>query len=361
MLWVIAAAALFLAFSNGANDNFKGFATVWGAHALSYRKALTLATLATVAGSAASLLLAGELLRAFTGAGLVPIDVAEAPAFMAAVAIGAAITVMGATRVGYPISTTHALLGGLLGAGLATAGGELNLSVIGNKFVLPLLLSPVLAAGLGLSAYGVLRRRNADCLCLIEPLDPQEQRAGGSVVQAFSITPSVVIASAQICDAGVAPAARFDLASLWDRVHIFSAATICFARSVNDTPKLAALLVGAQLSGINSMAMVAAAMAVGGLILARRVAETMSLRLNRMDARQGLCANVITATLVLLASKFGLPVSTTHVTVGSIAGVGLGAGTANLNVLRSVLLSWLATLPVAALSAWLVALVLTRF
>lgn len=92
-------------------------------------------------------------------------------------------------------------------------------------------------------------------------------------------------------------------------------------RSVNDTPKLAALLLGAKLSGLGSMAMVAAAMAAGGLILARRVAETMSLRLNRLDARQGLCANVITAALVLLASKFGLPVSTTHVTVNEVATV----------------------------------------
>lgn len=357
MLWVIASAALFLAFSNGANDNFKGFATVWGAHALSYRTALTLATVATLAGSAASLLLAGELVRAFSGSGLVPAEVAAAPAFMAAVAIGAAVTVMGATRAGYPISTTHALIGGLIGAGLAAAGGSLNLSVLGSKFVLPLLLSPILAAGLSLGAYRVLRRRDADCLCLVEP---PALPGGGSAAQAVAATPSVVIASARSCDAGPAPAARFDLAWLWDRVHIFSAATICFARSVNDTPKLAALLLGAQLAGVTSMAMVAGAMAAGGLILARRVAETMSLRLNRMDARQGLCANVVTAGLVLLASKFGLPVSTTHVTVGSIAGVGLGAGTASGSVLRNVLMSWLATLPVAALSAWAAALVLFR-
>src|SRR3546814_792935 len=55
MLWIIVAAAGLLAFSNGANDNFKGFATVWGAHALGYRQALILATAATLAGSLASL------------------------------------------------------------------------------------------------------------------------------------------------------------------------------------------------------------------------------------------------------------------------------------------------------------------
>lgn len=69
MLWLLVPAALFLAFSNGANDNFKGFATVWGTETLSYRFALSLATLATLAGSVASVLLSGELLQSFSGAG----------------------------------------------------------------------------------------------------------------------------------------------------------------------------------------------------------------------------------------------------------------------------------------------------
>lgn len=92
--------------------------------------------------------------------------------------------------------------------------------------------------------------------------------------------------------------------------------------------------------------------------MARRVAETMSLRINRMDATQGVSANLITAALVLMASRFGLPVSTTHVSVGSIAGVGAGAGTLDWLALRSVLLSWFATLPCAVAAAWFVGAVL---
>jgi PiT family inorganic phosphate transporter len=61
MEWLLVAAALLVAFSNGANDNFKGFATVWGSQTLSYRQALGLATLATAAGSVASLTLANAL------------------------------------------------------------------------------------------------------------------------------------------------------------------------------------------------------------------------------------------------------------------------------------------------------------
>ena len=99
--------------------------------------------------------------------------------------------------------------------------------------------------------------------------------------------------------------------------------------------------------------MVAALMAIGGLVFARRVAETMSHRVNKLDDTQGLLANLVTASLVLMASKFGLPVSTTHVSVGSIAGVGSSAKTLNWPALRAVLLSWVATLPMAAGAAWL--------
>ncbi|UUZ67531.1 inorganic phosphate transporter [Polaromonas sp. P2-4] len=123
---------------------------------------------------------------------------------------------------------------------------------------------------------------------------------------------------------------------------------------MNDTPKLAALLVAAHmLPAQNSIAMIAAVMALGGLLLSRRVAETMSRRVTRMDPTQGLSANLITATLVLGASQFGLPVSTTHVSVGAIAGVGAGADTLNKITLRTILLSWVATLPMAAGLAWL--------
>lgn len=347
--------ALFLAFSNGANDNFKGFATVWGSHSLSYRKALALATIATIAGSLASLLLAGDLVQQFSGKGLVPDAVAVTPAFIMAVGIGAAVTVIVATRTGFPISTTHALIGGLIGAGMATGGG-VNLAKLGGSFFAPLLISPVMAAGLGALAYSLmrLRRREADCACI---LDAESALAADGGTLAFSAAlPRLVVASDATCDGLTAPGIRFSIARLLDHVHLLSAASICFARGLNDTPKLAALLVAAQLSGMRlSVGLVALLMAAGGLLLARRVAETMSLRINHMDPTQGVSANLITATLVLFASRFGMPVSTTHVSVGSIAGVGAGAGTIDWPALRHVLLSWVLTLPCAAGVAWAIA------
>src|SRR5690606_28759628 len=90
------------------------------------------------------------------------------------------------------------------------------------------------------------------------------------------------------------------------------------------------------------------AMSVGGWIGAKRVAETMSHKITRMNHGQGFSANLGTSLLVAAASVFGLPVSTTHVSVGSLFGIGLVNGKADYGVIRKVLMSWLITLPCAA-------------
>jgi inorganic phosphate transporter, PiT family len=354
------AMALFLAFNNGANDNFKGFATVWGAQALSYRHALILATVATLAGSLASWFLADTLLQQFSGRGLVPDAVASHTGFILSVASAAALTVFLATRLGFPISTTHALIGGLVGAGLAQATGEVNFSKLLNAFFVPLLLSPVLATGLGAAIYFVLPKRKAeqDCVCVVQgspgTLPLAAAGLGSAAALQGTFAPQLVIASEAQCDM-VPVQARFSLTQSMQWLHIGSAASICFARAVNDTPKLAALLIASKLVGsANSILLVGILMGVGGLVFAQRVAHTMSQRINRMSDSQGLTANLITAALVLLASKFGLPVSTTHVSVGAIAGVGMSAKTVNWPALRGVLLSWVATLPLAMAIAWVV-------
>src|SRR5688572_24641975 len=100
-------ATCFLAYSNGANDNFKGVATLFGSATTSYRLALRWATLTTFAGSVAAIVLAEGLVQRFSGKGLVPDALTTSPAFLAAVALGAATTIMLATLLGFPISTTH--------------------------------------------------------------------------------------------------------------------------------------------------------------------------------------------------------------------------------------------------------------
>jgi PiT family inorganic phosphate transporter len=352
-------AALFLAFSNGANDNFKGFATVWGSASLDYRRALVLATLATILGGIASVLIADGLVQQFSGKGLVGNELANTPRFALAVASGAACTVILATRLGFPISTTHALVGGLVGAGLAQGSEPIHLGNLGSGFILPLLTSPFLSALFAFLAYLILRRlrRNPveDCFCIVEKETVVAR--GASTTATIAQETVIMVADDATCDSGPKTVLRGSIARILDGLHLFSASTICFARGVNDTPKLAALFIGAQLfSGANSAFAVTAAMAGGGWLLSRRVAETMSLKINHLDPVQGISANLITAGLVLGASRFGLPVSTTHVSVGSIIGTGTGAGTLDLSVVRNVLLSWVATLPIAAGIAFTVGL-----
>jgi PiT family inorganic phosphate transporter len=348
---LIAGAAL--AFSNGANDNFKGFATVWGSQTLSYRRALALATIATVLGSLTSLVLAESLVGQFSGRGLVPDDVAGDSAFVLSVGFGAAATVALATRVGLPISTTHALIGGLVGAGLAQGGGSVNMANLTGTFLLPLLVSPFVAATLGALAYALMRRRNPDMDCACVVADSVVPESSGSIVARQEVAAHLVVASSAQCNQLDSPAVRVRVSSVLDRVHTFSAATICFARGVNDTPKLTAVFLAAQaFDARGAVLAVAVIMAAGGLLFSRRVARTMSQRMVRMDHAQGLSANLTSAGLIILASKLGMPVSTTHVSVGSIAGVGVGARSIDWKTANSVLLSWVATLPLAGLVAY---------
>jgi len=346
---MLLASALFLAFGNGANDNFKGFATVWGSETLTYRNALVLATAATVLGSLASLLFAGTLVQEFSGKGLVAQEVLRDPHFILSVAAGAAVTILLATRLGFPVSTTHALIGALIGAGLSHGVDAVHFPKLVQTFLAPLLVSPLVAMVLAASSARLLKRRSPadDCACLVEGTLDLEIAADGTVASRFS-APEILVASDVACESMATPV-RVSLSRSLDRVHILSAAAICFARGVNDTPKLAALMIAGQMLAIqHATIMVAVVMAVGGLLFARGVAETMSQRVTSLDHGQGIAANLVTAVLVLFASKLGMPVSTTHVSVGSIIGVGASAHTLHWGVVRNVLLSWVVTLPLAA-------------
>jgi PiT family inorganic phosphate transporter len=149
-----------------------------------------------------------------------------------------------------------------------------------------------------------------------------------------------------------------EVGAVLDAVHYLSAGAVCFARALNDTPKLVALLIAAEaIAPTAGLGAVALAMAVGGVIGSRRVAETMGKKITRMTPGQGLTANLVTALMVLGASRLGLPVSTTHVSVGALFGIGTVNGTARAKAVLSILVAWVTTLPLgAAVSALVYAL-----
>ena len=300
-------AALFLAYANGANDNFKGVATLFGSRTTSYQTAILWATLTTSAGAATSTLLAGSLVKRLSGEGMLPDVTVNAPEFHIAVAIATGLTVLIATLMGFPISTTHSLTGSLLGAGLVAVGLKVNFAALGNSFVLPLLLSPFIAILLGACIYKLFEYINSH-------LELQENQK-----------------EIDIC-------------------HFISSGLISFTRGFNDTPKIASLIIIIEYFSVQGgMITIAMAMALGGLLNSQKVAETMSVKITSMNHIQGLSANISTIIMVIAASQFGLPISATYVSVGSIFGMGLIIKKSHVLVFSQVLLSWILTLPIAAI------------
>jgi PiT family inorganic phosphate transporter len=362
-------AACFLAYANGANDNFKGVASLYGSRTASYSTALGWATLTTFAGSLASIFLAGELLKKFSGKGLVPDSFAASEHFLLAVVIGAALTVILATFTGFPVSTTHGLIGAIVGCGMI--GSHVAFAALGKSFVVPLLLSPVMAIAAAGIIYVLLRLLRLQlgigkewCLCAGEEMRVIPVPAAASVLTMDAVSPgyTVSVGETEECStryAGTCVGIRAQ--HLMDVAHFLSAGVVCFARSLNDTPKIAAMLLLVKFFDIRwGFALVAIMMVIGGLLHSRRIAETMSKKIAGMNHGQGLSANLSTGLLVILASVFGLPVSTTHVAVGSIYGIGVVTRQANSKVMIGIVLSWLITLPCAAVLAALAYVCITK-
>jgi len=349
---------LFLSYTNGANDNFKGVATLFGSNTTNYKTALGWATITTFAGSLSAIYLATLLIKHFSGKGLVPDLVATSPEFLLAVSLGAGITVLIATLKGLPISTTHSLTGALTGAGLMAVGFGLNLSKLGSTFFLPLLISPLIALLLSSIIYHSahsLRQffdiSKEKCFCI---------GSTGTLITLSQLEYTLTMNSTSALDIQIDTEAHcvehytgsffgINLQKLLDAAHFLSAGIVCFARGLNDTPKIVALLIAMNALEIKTgLFLVGIAMAIGGILNARSVAETMSKKITPMTHSQGFVANITTGFLVIVASRLGVPVSTTHVSVGSISGIGLLTGKADKKLLSEILLSWLLTLPIAA-------------
>lgn len=305
-----------VAFTNGANANFKGVASLYGSGTASRRRALHWGTATTFAGSVASAFLAEGLLKTFSGRGIVPDVMLGSTAFLSSVAIGAALTSFLATRFGFPVSTTHSLVGGLVGAGLASSGTNIGFAALGKSFVSPLLLSPVLAAALGIAVFLLLR---------LVRLAPKHRTR------------------------------------TLDALHYLSAGGASFARGLNDTPKIVALVLAVPAVDVRwGFAVVSVLIALGGLLDADHVAETLGKKVTDMNPGQGFAASLVTFGLVTMASLHSLPVSTTHVSVGSLLGIGVTTRQAHWRKVGEIVLAWVTTAPCAAVFAAIAFLVIDR-
>lgn len=357
MLVVVVLAVLFVAYANGANDNFKGVATLFGSGSANYRASLAWATLCTFAGSLTALFVAERLIKALGGEGLLSSATVGSPSFILSVAAGTALTVMLASLLSMPISTTHGLVGALLGAGFAMASSDVGFSRLGATFLVPLVASPILAIGMAAGLYPLFRALRVamgitreSCVCV----DPAP-----AVVTQEGVTGGGGALAVGTCrERYRGTLLRLGAQETLQVAHVLSAGAVSFARGLNDTPKLVAMLVAAKALGTGSgHLIVGLAMAVGAILHARRVAETMSRKITPMNHGQGFTANLVTAFLVIFAARLGLPVSTTHVSCGALFGIGFVTRQVRWRIVAAIATAWMTTLPIAALVSYVVALV----
>ncbi len=313
------------------------------------------------------------MLKTFS-AGLIQPGIATPPALAQAILVGAMAWVLVASRTGLPVSTTHALTGALVGAGLMSIGSQgLAWPAITGKIGLPLLLSPVLALAVSFLFHPMVRlvaeRWEGACLCLMpasRALVTIDARGNTrTLIQASAFGQPVVAVPAQCDRAGLS-----GLTVGLDSIHWLSSGLASLARGANDTPKIMAmLLLGSAVASwpsmtvqLGTLAAVALAMGLGSYIGGLRVTEVLAEKVTRMDHVEGLSANLTTSSLVLVSATMGLPVSTTHVSSSAIIGIGLlkGLKAVRWTTVRDMVLAWLVTLPVAGFLAALAYFILAR-
>lgn len=337
-----------IAVVNGANDVSKGIATLVGTGVTDVRRAIVWGSIWTGIGAISATVLAKAMVQTF-GKGLLGSHVHPTIAGALAATAGAALWVLLATYRGMPVSTTHAIIGSIMGvAWVAYGAGGVRWAVLGGKVLLPLLLSPLVA---GLATTMLMKAWNAwapnvECVCA-ETDQPAFANQDGAL--------SVALISEVRLSTCITPRSERLFVTM-NHLHWMTSGATCFARGLNDAPKIASLVLGAlALSGSSTdhsaltFFAVAAGMVLGSAVAGRRVTRVLACDIVQMIPREGFVANLVTAALVGPGAALGIPMSTTHVSAGAIVGIAASEKSANAKVIRNMLTAWLVTVPVAGL------------
>jgi inorganic phosphate transporter, PiT family len=322
VLLVVLALAVTFDFINGFHDTANAIATSVSTRAIKPHWAIVLSASANFLGA-----LTGTAVATTIGSGLVSGAAANAQTVVAAALVGGIVWNLITWRLGIPSSSSHALIGGLLGAAALAAGpGSWQLQQIGFKVVLPLIGSPVVGFALSLLLMGVI----------------------------FNVFRRVH------------PRVMNDV---FRRLQLLSAAFMAFSHGSNDAQKtmgvMTLALVNAGVLASFSVPLpvilaAATAISLGTAAGGWRIIRTMGTRVVKLDPVHGFAAETTAASVIVAASHFGMPVSTTHVISGAIMGVGSSDrfNSVRWAVARNIGIAWLLTLPAAALVAGLAYLVL---
>jgi inorganic phosphate transporter, PiT family len=324
----ISAIVLALAFDfvNGFHDTANAVATVIYSGALKPRVAIAMSATLNLLGA----MLVGTTVAMFITS-VVPAAAVSLHLVIAVLLAGLAWNIVTWWR-GLPVSSSHCLLGSLVGAGIAAAGFSGINPLALEKALVALLVSPIIGFAMAYAITWVMR------MCF--------DRA--------ALTREAV----PLNDPARRPS-WFNKALPW--MQILSSASVSFSHGGNDGQKTMGIITlilatsfasaGYSTAHVPFWVVVAAAAAIGlgGGRVIRTVGEKLSSK--RIDAAHGCAAEVTTAVTVFGASFIGVPVSTTHVLTSAVVGgtEGLyGRGHSNLSTMKSVFLAWVLTLPVCA-------------
>jgi PiT family inorganic phosphate transporter len=392
VIWVAGALALYMAWAIGANDVANAMGTSVGSGALTIRRAVLVAGILEFGGA----FLAGGFVTDTVRKGIVDAArLADSPELLIYGMLGAlaaaATLLLVATRWGIPVSTTHAIVGAIVGFGAVGVGVDAVAWGKVSQIVASWITSPLMGGVLAFLIFNLVRR------LILNRSDPvAAARAHGpyfffvvtfvialvtvfkglkNVNLDFGLPGALMIALGLGLVGGIV--GRFFLLRVEvseadqrfvavERVfavlQVMTACAVAFAHGSNDVANaigpLAAVVSaagGADLSGKTALApwmlMVGGLGIVVGLATwGYRVMETVGRKITELTPSRGFAAELAAALTIVLASRLGIPVSTTHILVGSVLGVGLarGIGALDLRVVGRIVVSWVATLPIAA-------------
>ena len=391
-LWIAGVLALYMAWAIGANDVANAMGTSVGSGALTVGAAIVVAAIFEFAGA----FLAGGHVTDTVRKGMLDISLIDRDQMIYGMlgSLAAAGTLLvGATRFGLPISTTHSIVGAIVGFGVVSIGPEVvNWGKIG-QIELSWLTSPLLA---GVIAFGIFQFTRAKVLDTKDPV-AQIRKLGpvffffvffiiGLVTLFKGLKPlkldlnltQALIGSTLLGLTGAGlgillirrvqlgeedPKHRFSrVEKIFVVLQILTACAIAFAHGSNDVANtigpLAAIssaISGADLGGKATVSPWMLAIGGIGIVIGLatwgyRVMETVGKRITELTPSRGFAAELAAATTIVVASRMGIPISTTHTLVGAVLGVGLARGISALDirVVGKIIASWVATLPIAA-------------
>ena len=389
------AACIYMACNIGANDVANAMGTSVGSGSLTFKQAILIAAVAEFAGA---YLVGGHVSDTIRKGMLDPTIFAGDPIHLVYGMIGAlvasAVWLNLASYLGWPVSTTHSIVGAVVGFGVMAGGLDaVSWSKVG-KVVMSWVISPVMG---GLCSfilfrfitYQIFSRRNPllyakrllpylvfmVCVILANAMfykGLKNLHLDLSFVQAMVYAILVGVAGfflSKVIVKKVPDVPKREIhkqlestEEIFKYLQILTAFYIAFAHGSNDVANAVgplAAVVAILKNGTVQMkvdmpswilAMGGACIVFGLLIWGRRVMETIGNKITEITPSRGFCATFGAATIVLVCSKMGLPVSTTHTLVGSVIGVGFARGlpTLNLGIIQEIVISWLATVPFTA-------------